>query len=250
MNRILSVIINKVCVVALLLCVCEVEAMAQEDTEYRYEIGAGVGATTYYGDFNSALFGNMQPAGAAIFKAVLNPHSALRFAAMYTKVKGDYNDVDNYYPDLEATGYKYDNTVGDFSVMYECNFWAYGTGKDYRGAQRIAPFISLGIGLTYVKCNNEMVDYSAAERSGSSKSVVTANIPLGFGVKYRIKDRLNLTLDWQMHFSLSDHIDGVKDPYRLKSNGLFKNTDCYSTLMIGLTYSFAPKCPTCMKDRW
>ena len=41
-----------------------------------------------------------------------------------------------------------------------------------------------------------------------------------------------------MHFSLSDELDGVKDPYSVKSSGAFKNTDCYSALEVTLTYSF------------
>ncbi|MDD6865956.1 MAG: porin family protein, partial [Prevotella sp.] len=39
-----------------------------------------------------------------------------------------------------------------------------------------------------------------------------------------------------------------KDPYGIKSSGLFKNTDCYSVLQLSLTYSFMPKCVTCNKD--
>ena len=83
----------------------------------------------------------------------------------------------------------------------------------------------------------------------ASQSIVTANIPLGVGVKYKVADRLNLSLDWQMHFTLSDYVDGIKDPYRISSSGMFKNTDCYSTLMLALTYSFSPKCPNCQKER-
>lgn len=80
---------------------------------------------------------------------------------------------------------------------------------------------------------------------GNDKNVFTANIPIGLGVKYKIGERLNLGLEWAIHFSLSDELDGVKDPYGIKSTGLFKNTDCYSALQITLTYSFMPKCRTC-----
>ena len=114
---------------------------------------------------------------------------------------------------------------------------------------RIAPFLSIGVGLTGVRNENRTVDYSSLTHEQSNNKVVTANVPMGFGVKYRYKDRINFTLEWQMHFSLCDHIDGIKDSYRVKSEGLFKNTDCYSTLMLSLTYCLSPKCPTCMKDR-
>ncbi len=52
-----------------------------------------------------------------------------------------------------------------------------------------------------------------------------------------------------MSFSLSDKLDGVEDPYGIKSNGMFKNTDCYSTLRLSVTYDIMAKCKTCNNDR-
>ena len=36
-------------------------AKAQEDQEYRLEIGGGIGLTSYQGDFNGSITANMQP---------------------------------------------------------------------------------------------------------------------------------------------------------------------------------------------
>ena len=91
-----------------------------------------------------------------------------------------------------------------------------------------------GLGLTHV--------------SGGEKNVVAANIFLGLGVKYKVAQRLNLALQWGVHFATTDKIDGVADPYAVKSVGLFKNKDGYSTLELSLTYSFMAKCRTCNKD--
>ena len=46
-----------------------------------------------------------------------------------------------------------------------------------------------------------------------------------------------------------DKLDGVTDPYLIKSSGLFKNTDCYHILQFTVTYSFAEKCRTCHNDK-
>ena len=223
---------------------------AQADVEYRMEIGAGVGATTCYGDFNASLTKNLQPAGEVIFRRCLNPNMAVRIAGTYSKLKGDYKSYDSsaanpnktYYPNLKETGYSFSNTMADLSVTYEYNFWAYGTGKEYRGAKRVAPFISLGLGFTYAQVKEDVA------AGVNKKNVVTPNIPLGIGVKYRYGDRTNISLDWQMHFSMSDELDGISDPYGIKSSGLFKNTDCYSVLTLGVTYSFSEKCRTCHKE--
>ena len=67
-------------------------------------------------------------------------------------------------------------------------------------------------------------------------------------VKYKLAERVNLGVQWAMHFSASDKLDGAVDPYGIKSSGLFKNTDCYSVLQAFITYSFSAKCRTCNKD--
>ena len=82
----------------------------------------------------------------------------------------------------------------------------------------------------------------------ANENVFTANLPLGFGVKYKLADRLNLGVEWAVHFSLSDKLDGSPDPYGIKSSGLFKNTDCFSALKATLTYSFMAKCRTCHNE--
>ena len=72
---------------------------------------------------------------------------------------------------------------------------------------------------------------------------------MGAGIKYKMGNRLNLGVEWAMHFSMNDKLDGVADPYGIKSNGMFKNTDCYSVLRLSVTYDIMAKCKTCNNDR-
>ena len=217
--------------ITIFLTACSVFASAQTDDQYRMEIGAGVGMMSYEGDFNGSILKNMQPMASLVLRRVFNPYMGLKLTGSYGKLKGSAKDVQTYYPDYQEQVYDFSNTLVDVSLVYEYNFWPYGTGQDYRGAKRITPFVFGGLGATYA--------------SGNDDNVFTANIPIGLGVKYKIGERLNLGLEWAIHFSLSDELDGVKDPYGIKSTGLFKNTDCYSALQLTLTYSFMPKCRTC-----
>ncbi len=208
---------------------------AQDDPQYRMEIGAGVGTVSYEGDFNGNVLKNMQPMFSALWRYNFDPYKGLRLSATYGKLKGSSKDVDTYYPDYATEEYSFNRNLLDVSLVFEYNFWPYGTGRDYRGAKRLTPYIYGGIGAT-------------SASGGGSKSVFTANVPIGLGVKYKLNERMNLGLDWGIHFSLSDELDGVKDPYQVKSSGMFKNTDCYSMLQLTLTYSFKAKCRTCNKE--
>ena len=217
-----------------LMTLSTVRVSAQDDVEYRMEVGAAVGLMGYHGDFNGSLTKNLQPMGSLVARYIFNPYMGLKANVSYGKLKGSSADVKTWYPEFSETPYSFSNKLVDLDVVYEYNFWPYGTGRDYRGAKRLTPYLLLGLGGTFVKTDQ--------------KNVFTANLPIGVGVKYKVGARVNVGLEWAMHFSLNDELDGVKDPYGIKSSGLFKNTDCYSTLQLSVTYSFMAKCRTCHNE--
>ena len=231
-------------------------AQTAGEVEYKLEVGAAAGLVNYLGDYNSSLLKCQQPMGSLIVRRVVNPYMSLRADISYGKLKYKYSEPNNYYPltpsnsptgggqnPAEELGPDGENTspVGrsggvstlyDLSCVYEYNFWPYGTGRDYHRAKRLAPYLFLGLGATVADTK-------------TAGTVFTAHVPMGLGVKYKAADRLNLGLEWRIHFSLSDELDGVRDPYGITSQGIFKNTDCYSMLKFTITYSMLPKCSTC-----
>ena len=217
-----------------------VSALAQEDPEYRMEGGAGVGMVNYLGDYNASLSKNYKPMGALVAKYRFNPRMALALNIAYGTLAGSSDDTKTWYPEdvqtplIRKEAEKFSHSLIDVGLSYEYNFWAYGTGREYYGARRVAPFVALGLGLTYADAH---------------KSVFAMNLPIGAGVKVKLAERLNLTAEWTMHFTGSDELDGMRDPYGIKSSGLFKNTDCYSALQVSLTYDIWAKCKTCNSDR-
>lgn len=225
--------LSALCIALAALCQ---QAAAQTDPEYRAEIGVAAGLMSYQGDFNGSLLKNFQPMYGVVGKYRFNPRSALSLNIVSGKIKGDCKGTTTWYPEMSDTTYTFNTSLVDVGVRFEYNFWPFGTGREYRGAKPLTPYIVLGLGATVAK--------------PESGSVVTVNLPLGVGVKYKLATRLNLALEWLMHFSGSDKLDGVQDPYGIKSSGLFKNTDCYSALQLTLTYSFMPKCRTCHNDKY
>lgn len=231
------------------------EAAAQDEPEYRMEIGGGMGLAAYQGDFNGSLLKGMKPMAAVMAKYKMNPRMAWSAQLSMGKLKGSSADADTWYPALRENPTSFTTSLTDFTVRYEYNFWPFGTGKEYLGAQRLTPFIALGAGLTFggkpdlkrlyppVEGEEQLPEY------GEAKSAVAFQMPIGFGIKYKLRDRLNLTAEWMMHFTGTDQLDGAKDPYGIESSGLFKNTDCYSTLQVSLTYDLWAKCKTCHNDR-
>jgi hypothetical protein len=235
--------------------VAATQASAQEDPEYRLELGGGLALTAYEGDFNGSIMRGMQPRLAVTAKYKLNPRMAWAAQLSTGQLKGSSKNADTWYPVLWQKPMDFKTMVTDFTIRYEYNFWPFGTGREYLGAVPLTPFIAIGAGLTFAGkpklkgaawLDAETPDPNAPE---APKAVTAFQMPIGLGVKYKLKDRLNLTAEWIMHFTGSDHLDGVKDPYGIASSGLFKNTDGYSTLQVSLTYDLWAKCKTCHNDR-
>ena len=215
----------------LVLLTLTIHASAQDAPEYRAEIGGAIGLVAYEGDFNGNPLRNQQPMLTLVGRYRLNPRMALAANISWGQLKGSSTHANTYYPDLEPMSFKH--SVADIGMRYEYNFWPYGTGHEYRGAQRFTPYIYIGIGATIAK---------------PEKTEAAVNMPIVAGVKYKIGDRTNVAMEWTIHFTTSDKIDGVADPYGIKSSGLFKNTDGYSHLRLSLTYDIWRKCKTCNND--
>ena len=213
---------------------------AQDEPEYRLELGAGAGLASYVGDLNGNLLRGMRPMGMLVAKYKPNPRMAWGASLGYTPLKGSQRNVTTWYPSAadptQPLTIDFQSSVIDFSLRYECHFWAYGNGREYLGARRLAPFITLGTGLTI-----------ASPKGG--KQAVGLQLPIGLGVKYKVGMRLNLAVEWVMHITGTDGIDGLSDPYGIESSGLFKNTDCYGVLGMTLTYDLWTRCKTCHNDR-
>ena len=222
---------RSVVIAALLALVACVHA--QTDPEYKLELGGGIGMVSYQGDFSNGLFKNLQPMFTVLAKYRFDPRRAVALNVSYGQLKGSSEDVKTYYP--LTTTYDFKSKVADVGLRLEYNFWPFGTGYEYRGAKRLTPYVAIGLGMTIAKAEG--------------KSAMGVNMPIGVGVKYKMGDRLNLAAEWAMHFTSSDELDGIKDPYGIKSSGLFKNTDCYSHLRLSLSYDLWAKCRTCHNDR-
>lgn len=201
-----------------------------QELEYALELGAMAGPSFYMGDANlNGFYKNVTMAGGLMGRYNINPRMALKFDLAYGSVKGNALEGANKFPHIEGQEWEFNNSLIDLGCQYEINFWGFGTGGGYKGHKRLTPYIQLGLGFTY------------------GNDALTMNIPIGFGVKYKIKPRWNVGADWSMRFSMSDKLDGIEDPYHIQS-GFLKNKDSYSWTMVYVSYDLCPKYRKCNND--
>lgn len=219
-------------------------AAAEDQLEYKRDIGGGIGTCFYMGDANGTPFKGSNIMCSLAMRRNFNPRMALRYGLSYGRFTGDTNG--RYFPKEPGSTeplplYDFTGNVLELGCQFELNFWGYGIGPGYKKLSRITPYLLIGLG--------GLVGFSKGTVAGEqpqNTSCVGMVIPVGLGVKYKIKPRLNLALEWSFRFSTTDRLDGEKmcDPYFIKS-GFYKNKDTYSFFQVTLSYDISPKYRKC-----
>lgn len=207
------------------MCICNM-LLAQD---YRYEIGAGIGASGYLGDVNKSNFLKHPGfAGGILFRYIPNYRWALK-ANLYTAgISGSSTDYDMAFP--EDKTYSFSSTLYDFGAQMEFNFFDYGLGASYLKLKRLTPYVTLGLGGTMA--------------STGGQTSFAMNMPIGVGVKFKLKERINLGFEFTMRKAFGDKLDGLQDLNGVKSS-FAKNTDWSSFTMFTITYEFSKRCKKC-----
>lgn len=185
----------------------------------------------YLGDANeSNMFAHPGVAVNASLRYLVNTRWAFRAALTAASLSGDTDGMENVLPG--GATYDFKSWVYDLGARAEFNFLNYGIGESYKQLSRVSPYLSLGLGVVM------------ASVEGDTFTAMT--LPMGVGVKYKLRPRLNLGLEFTMTKVFGDNIDGkqLSDLYLIKSSFL-KNTDWYSTLMFSVSYEFGERCVTC-----
>ena len=219
-------------VILLLMSVCVVSA---QELEYKMELGGMLGGCSYMGDANRLPLHDAGFAGGILARYNINPRMAVKGDLAMGRIKGTTKGLDNKFPDQAQCSFS--RELYELNVQFEYSFFAYGTGAGYKDSHRLSPYLSGGLGLTYAP--------------QPSAHVVALNIPMGIGVKYKVAHRINVGGEWNVRCTTSDRLDvtnanglQLDDPYGIKSKGM-KNKDCYSQLVVYVTYDLFPKYRKC-----
>jgi opacity protein-like surface antigen len=226
--------IPKLFVGLLVLFTCTT-AVAQE---YKYEIGGMAGTSMYMGDANQTdLFLGLNPGGGVVFRKNVNFRWALKVDLMVGKITGDTKKTDNVFPNHAE--YKFSRNFYELGGQIEFNFLPYSDKFAYLNTSRIAPYLLSGLGVTIAP---------------GKQTFVSQHFSLGLGVKYKIRNRINVGLEYAVRKLYGDGFDSpdsegfnLNNPYQINS-GAFKNKDWCNTLMFSVTWDFGPNDRKCTNE--
>jgi opacity protein-like surface antigen len=222
-------------VLLFLLFICST-AVAQE---YKYEIGGMAGASNYMGDANqNSFFQGLSPSAGVIFRNNINFRWALKADLLWGKVAGDTKKTDNVFPNQASSSFS--RNFFELGGQMEFNFLPYSDKFAYLNTSKITPYMFTGLGLTLAP--------------GENQTFFSLNFPIGVGVKYKLKNRVNIGLEYSVHKLFGDGFDApdkngfnLDNPYQV-SNGIFKNKDWYNTLLLSITWEFGLRDGRCITN--
>jgi hypothetical protein len=204
--------------------------------EYKYEIGGMAGTSMYMGDANpSNFFTGLNPGAGFVFRSNTNFRWALKTHLMWGKISGDTKNTENVF--FDHAGYLFSRNFFDMGGQAEFNFLPYSDKYVYLNTSRIAPYLLSGLGFTM---------------STGQRISFGLHLSLGLGVKYKILNRFNVSVEYAVRKLFEDTFDSpdsegfnLDNPYKINS-GTFKNNDGYNTLMLSVTWDFGPNDRKCM----
>ncbi|MDR0422562.1 MAG: DUF6089 family protein [Proteiniphilum sp.] len=214
-------------VTGLFLMVSTANTRAQE---YRCEIGSAAGTSFYMGDANRTKF-YLHPgmAGGILFRYNINFLWSVKAGIFAGSVSGKSEDSGNTFPFAHRASFR--RTLAELGTQVEFNFFPYSDKYAYLGTKPYTPYLFTGVGATCATGVETFID---------------ANIPFGMGFKYKLKNRMNIGIEFSARKLFDDDFDvtekttgwNLDSPYGIKSSVL-KNRDWYSFTMVFLTWEFS-----------
>jgi hypothetical protein len=203
--------------------------------EYLYEIGGMAGGAFYMGDANkTALFKGMNPSMGAVFRYNANFRVAFKGNLAWATVSGSTAGLDNVFP--EGAQASFNRSLFELGGQIEYNFFPYSDKFAYLNTKRLSPYVLVGLGVTVAPGNSTFAGL---------------NLPLGAGVKYKLKNRLNIGCEFSIRKLFGDGLDVMNgsnklldNPYGVSSS-MMKNKDWYSLLLFSVTWDFGPRNRQC-----
>jgi hypothetical protein len=230
-------------------------ASAQTGNVPKYEIGASLAAFLYQGDLTPDDIGSLRTLRPGINihgSRIMSASFLLRTNLAITGLKG--NDALYDQPEYrQHRNFKFKTPLFELSELVVWNLL--GKNYDDRG---LSPYLFGGIGLTFLHIKRDWSNFDAAwfgaesdlpariAEDGAHKTPrVTPVIPLGFGLRYGVSNRIAINAETSYRFTRTDYIDGFSKAVNPAKG------DNYSSVSVGAFYRIGKKNTLdCPKIRW
>lgn len=195
-----------------------------QGAEFQYvqtgEFGLTAGAAHYFGDLNTrANINRPKIALGAFFRRQISNYISVRLTGHFAQL--GYSDIYNKNEYQKRRNLSFNTNIFELAVMGDFNFFKF-VPTDPRYA--FTPYASVGVGFfsynPYAYYQDEKVYLRPLHTEGQTfyenrktYGSTALAIPLAFGIKYAITDKINLSFELGYRFTTTDYLDDVSKTY-------------------------------------
>lgn len=194
----------------------------REDYQYVQtgEFGITAGAAHYFGDLNNrANINRPKIALGAYFRRQFGNYISARLMGHYARL--GYSDMYSKNEFQKSRNLSFNSDIFELALVGDFNFFKFMPTDPNHS---FTPYASLGVGFMtydpYAYYQNEKVYlrplhtegqtfYEGRKNYGTTALVV----PVGFGIKYAISSKVNLSFEVNYRFTTTDYLDDVSKTY-------------------------------------
>ena len=184
------------------------------------EFGITAGAAHYFGDINNrGAINRPKIALGAFFRRQFGNYISVRLSGHYAQL--GYSDIYSKNEFQQRRNLSFNTDIFELALSGDFNFFKFNAA-DVNHA--FTPYASLGVGIfsydpyTYLNgqkvylrpLNTEGETFYKGRKAYGSMAVC---VPIGFGVKYAISQKVNISFEVAHRFTTTDYIDDVSTTY-------------------------------------
>jgi hypothetical protein len=214
----------------------------------KYEIGIHAGSFIYQGDLTPndlGAFNTMKPGFGFSATRNINSRYAVRFQLLRGALQGDDAKYDN--PAWrQQRNFNFKTPVTELSLHVVRNI--IGLIPNEAGIINFSPYVFAGLSYSFLKIKRDWSNFNYSHFA-SEAAVINGltgdinhkipkgifSIPIGFGVRYGITEKLSFSLEGTYRMLDTDYLDGFSRAANPDQN------DHYHTINAGLIYSFGKR---------
>ena len=187
------------------------------------EIGPHAGLTTTINDINTwKMFSEVGLEFGGLVRYNYDSRWAFRLDYTHSMVKST-DSIARWRPERDLS---FRSTVNDVSLIVEFNFLDYYTG---RVGKTISPYLFGGVSAFWFKTSPNLNKEARQQLAHTTDKALlrefnkiwdsslakgqSFSIPFGFGCKISLSTHLSTSIEWRMHYTFTDDLDGIHDPY-------------------------------------
>jgi len=182
------------------------------------EVGLFVGGSHYFGDVYSSVSENTHFSIGANYKHNFNSRWAWNFLFRYAGISG--NDVNSNNNFENQRNLSFQSNLFEVGSTVEFNFFDFKPFRPqsfFQIADVFTPYVFVGLSMfhhnpkAYLAGN--LYELHALKTEQVDYSKVGVALPFGLGMKFRLSDRMLLSVSGEMRLAFTDYLDDVSTRY-------------------------------------